>query len=44
MPMNLSGASRKGESGAVAVMYAILIVFILLPVSALGVDLGNAVS
>lgn len=35
---------RRDDSGAVAVMYALLLTVVLIPISALGVDLGNAVA
>jgi hypothetical protein len=36
--------SRKDERGAVAVVYSFLLFFVLVPVAALGTDIGNAVS
>ena len=38
-----SPAPKRDERGAIAVMYAMLLLFVLIPVAALGVDLGNAV-
>jgi Flp pilus assembly protein TadG len=35
---------KRDERGAIAMMYALLLLFILVPVGALAVDLGNAVS
>ena len=39
-----SPAPKRDERGAIAVMYAMLLLFVLIPVAALGVDLGNAVA
>jgi len=36
--------AKRDERGAIAVMYAGLLLFVLIPVAALGVDLGNAVA
>ncbi len=42
--MLTSRARKRDERGAIAVMYAGVLLFILIPIAALGIDLGNAVA